>query len=123
MFNFSLFALTVWRIAASSQRAQVPGESDSARSGHRGLTAPGSDEDGQNPVEPWPFCALCSCMRQAILHQAWEVRHGAAVALRALVRAHALSLGAHGDADAAEQRAQNRQFSEDLAVRICCVIA
>ena len=105
------------------QRAQVPGESDSASSGHRDLTAPGSDEDGQNPVEPWPFCALCSCMRQAILHQAWEVRHGAAVALRALVRAHALSLGAHGDADAAEQRAQNRQFSEDLAVRICCVIA
>lgn len=41
----------------------------------------------------WPFAALCDQMCVDVLSPAWEVRHGAAVALREVLRSHAGSAG------------------------------
>ena len=51
------------------------------------------------------------------------MRHGAAVGLRAIVRTQGASIGAAVDAEPSVRRTQNRLFVEDLALRICCVLA
>jgi TATA-binding protein-associated factor len=58
-----------------------------------------------------------------VLSAVWEVRHGAAIGLRAIIRNHGADLGAPLAAKVSVREAQNRLFSEDLSLRICCVIA
>ena len=41
----------------------------------------------------WPFAALCEQLCVDILSPVWEVRHGAAVALREILRSQAASAG------------------------------
>lgn len=41
----------------------------------------------------WPFAALCDQMCVDVLSPQWEVRHGAAVALREVLRSHATCAG------------------------------
>ena len=43
----------------------------------------------------WPFQRLCGQCCVDVLDPAWEVRHGAAVALREVLRSHAPSAGVH----------------------------
>ena len=88
-----------------------------------GTGAAASAAEPAGDGDAWPFQTLCSCARQDLLHPSWEVRHGAAICLRALVCQHASSLGAAPSDDPVGQEAQSRAFSEDLAVRVCFVIA
>eukprot|EP01052_Picozoa_sp_SAG31_P022035 SAG31_NODE_1734_length_7416_cov_2.201449_3_plen_1632_part_00 len=73
--------------------------------------------------DPWPLCSFCLRLRENLMDDFWEVRHGAAVGLRAVLRKQCASLGASFDADLGAKRIQNCLFSEDLALRICCVLA
>lgn len=41
----------------------------------------------------WPFAALCEQLCVDILSPVWEVRHGAAVAMREILRSQAASAG------------------------------
>lgn len=43
----------------------------------------------------WPFQALCDQLCLDVLHPLWEVRHGAAVALREVLSTHAAAAGVH----------------------------
>ena len=106
---------------AASAGVAVGGAAGSAAA----AAADDDDDDDQSGRgdDPWPFFSLCARVRQDILHPSWEVRHGAAIGLRALVRQHAQSLGVASKDKPSAQAAQNRSYSEDLAVRICCVIA
>jgi TATA-binding protein-associated factor len=82
-----------------------------------------AEQSAQAEPEPWPFHTLCLVLRADLLDVSWHVRHGAAVGLRALALAHAACLGAPREAPPGEQMRQIHAFGEDLALRICCVIA
>lgn len=41
----------------------------------------------------WPFAAVCEQLCVDVLSPVWEVRHGAAVALREILRSQAASAG------------------------------
>ena len=73
--------------------------------------------------EPWPFHMLCMQLRQALLAVSWHVRHGAAIGLNAVATYHGSCLGAPVAALGYDRLNQNNAFSEDLSVRVCCVIA
>jgi TATA-binding protein-associated factor len=39
-------------------------------------------------AEEWPFTAICEELCVDLFHQQWEIRHGAAVGLRELIKIH-----------------------------------
>ena len=95
----------------------------------------------------WPFQSLCDQLCLDCLHPQWEVRHGAALALREVLRSQAgaagvtaapaavpggwgaaggrgkLALGPVGPADAAAAAAANAAWLEDCAIHLLCVLA
>ena len=95
----------------------------------------------------WPFQSLCDQLCMDILHPRWEVRHGACLALREVLRSQAgaagvhaplaaqpggwsaaagsgkLALGAVSAADAAAAAAANAGWLEDCAIHLLCVLA
>lgn len=94
----------------------------------------------------WPFQSLCDQLCVDVLHPCWEVRHGAALALREVLRSQAgaagvhapvaaqpggwaaggggkLALGPVSSADAAAAAAANAGWLEDCAIHLLCVLA
>ncbi|KAL4458077.1 hypothetical protein ABPG75_012942 [Micractinium tetrahymenae] len=95
----------------------------------------------------WPFQSLCDQLCVDILHPCWEVRHGAALALREVLRSQAgaagvaaapaaspagwaaaggsgkLALGPVSVADATAAAAANAGWLEDCAIHLLCVLA
>ncbi len=94
----------------------------------------------------WPFQSLCDQLCVDVLHPRWEVRHGAALALREVLAAQAgaagvhaplaaqpggwaaggtgkLALGAVSEADVAAAAAANTGWLEDCAIHLLCVLA
>lgn len=95
----------------------------------------------------WPFQSLCDQLCMDALHPCWEVRHGAALALREVLRRQAgaagvaaapaanpggwaaaggdgkLALGPVSAADAAAAAAANAGWLEDCAIHLLCVLA
>lgn len=76
-----------------------------------------SEEEGTE----WPFERLCEFLTVDLFDSSWEIRHGAAMGLREIVRVH----GAGAGRLASESRAQNERLNQawlnDLACRLCCV--
>ncbi|KAI3435532.1 hypothetical protein D9Q98_001597 [Chlorella vulgaris] len=95
----------------------------------------------------WPFQSLCDQLCLDVLHTAWEVRHGAALALREVLRSQAgaaavhapvapqpggwsaasgrgkLALGPVSVADVTAAAAANARWLEDCAIHLLCVLA
>jgi hypothetical protein len=95
----------------------------------------------------WPFQPLCDQLCLQLLHPRWEARHGAALALREVLRSQAAAAGVHaplapcadgwsapggggkralgavGAGDAAAAAAANASWLEDCAIHLLCVLA
>lgn len=71
----------------------------------------------------WPFESLCDQLCQDLFSSAWEVRHGAATALREIVRVHGSGAGKTVDIPNPQLLAANQMWLEDLALRLLCVLA
>ena len=94
----------------------------------------------------WPFQSLCDQLCVDCLHPQWEVRHGAALALREILRSQAGAAGVHAPlaaqpggwaaggagtlalgpvsvVDVAAARAANSGWLEDCAIHLLCVLA
>jgi TATA-binding protein-associated factor len=69
----------------------------------------------------WPFERVSEYLTIELFDHAWEVRHGAAMGLREILRVH----GAGGGRVKGKTRAQNDELNQrwlnDVACRICCV--
>ena len=76
-----------------------------------------AEEDGSS----WPFDLLCDFLKVDLFDPNWEVRHGAAMGLREVIRVH----GAGAGREYGKSRAVNDKFNslwlDDLACRLCCV--
>jgi TATA-binding protein-associated factor len=77
-------------------------------------------EDEENGNE-WPFERLCDFLAVDLFDHTWEVRHGAAMGLREVIRVHGAGAGRHRGKSRKENDILNRQWLEDMASRLCFV--
>ncbi|KAI9729330.1 MAG: TATA-binding protein-associated factor mot1 [Claussenomyces sp. TS43310] len=69
----------------------------------------------------WPYDRLCELLTVDLFDHQWETRHGAAMGLREIVRAHGKGAGRERGKSRDENDRLNRQWLDDLACRLCCV--
>ena len=71
--------------------------------------------------DEWPFERLCDLLMLDLFDATWEVRHGAAMGLRELVRAHGAGAGRESGRSRPVNDRLNQRWLADLACRVCCV--
>jgi TATA-binding protein-associated factor len=69
----------------------------------------------------WPFERVCELLSIELFDHAWEIRHGAAMGLREILRAHGTGAGRQKGKSRTENNNLNQRWLNDLACRICCV--
>ncbi|KAI9934271.1 TATA-binding protein-associated factor mot1 [Aspergillus wentii] len=84
------------------------------------LLQPETTEDGENPG--WPFEHMCDFLMVDIFDPNWEVRHGAAMALREVIRVQGAGAGRMDGKSRSENDVLNRKWLDDLACRLLCVL-
>ncbi|KAJ5085753.1 hypothetical protein N7532_010524 [Penicillium argentinense] len=70
----------------------------------------------------WPLECMCEFLTVDIFDSNWEVRHGAAMALREVVRVQGAAAGRLEGKTREENDTLNRQWLDDLACRLLCVL-
>ena len=79
----------------------------------------GEGSDGSSPWVPtpdqWPFKHFCATLQADLMHPAWEVRHGAALGLRELLKVQGRGGGMVAGASDAECRQGHKTWCEDMA--------
>jgi TATA-binding protein-associated factor len=75
------------------------------------------------PTDSWPGEGLAEELCRDLFDPAWEVRHGAAMALRDLLRRQAGTVGRVAGWAARRQAAANARWLEGAAVRLMCLLA
>ena len=83
----------------------------------RSLVATEEEDEGKE----WPFDRLCEFLSVDLFDHSWEVRHGAAMGLREVIRAHGAGAGRRRGKAREQNDILNRRWLEDLACRLCCV--
>jgi len=69
----------------------------------------------------WPFERLCELLLVDMFDPNWEIRHGAAMGIREVVRVHGAGAGRERGKSRKENNALNRKWLDDLACRLCCI--
>lgn len=89
---------------------------------HKGPAAPPSPIiQTSGEVFEWPFQRLCEILSLDMFDPNWEIRHGAAMGIREVVRVHGGGAGREGGKSRKENDILNRRWLDDLACRLCCV--
>ncbi|KAJ6036608.1 hypothetical protein N7540_000887 [Penicillium herquei] len=70
----------------------------------------------------WPLECMCEFLTIDIFDSNWEVRHGAAMALREVIRVQGAAAGRMEGKTRAENDALNRKWLDDLSCRLLCVL-
>ena len=70
----------------------------------------------------WPYERLCDFLKVDLLDPKWETRHGAALALREVVRVHGQGAGRCRGKSRGENDTLNKIWLDDLACRLCAVL-
>ncbi|XP_011313794.1 TATA-binding protein-associated factor 172 [Fopius arisanus] len=70
----------------------------------------------------WPLEMFSETLCQDLFSQKWEVRHGAATALRELVRIHGKGAGKSRDQTKEEMEESHQRWVVDAALRLLCVL-
>ncbi|OBT99665.1 TATA-binding protein-associated factor mot1 [Pseudogymnoascus verrucosus] len=79
-------------------------------------------EDEESAGAEWPFERLCELLMVNLFDSCWEVRHGASLGLREIIRVHGHGAGRARGKSRTENDRLNRQWLDDLACRLCCVL-
>ncbi|KAF2183144.1 hypothetical protein K469DRAFT_635627 [Zopfia rhizophila CBS 207.26] len=69
----------------------------------------------------WPYERLCEFLTVELFDHSWEVRHGAAMGLREVIRVHGAGAGRRKGKSRSQNDKLNQRWLNDLACRICCV--
>jgi TATA-binding protein-associated factor len=70
----------------------------------------------------WPLEHMCEFLTMDIFDSNWEVRHGAAMALREVIRVQGIAAGRLDGKSREENDALNRRWLDDLSCRLLCVL-
>ncbi|RKF61793.1 TATA-binding protein-associated factor MOT1 [Erysiphe neolycopersici] len=71
--------------------------------------------------ENWPYERLCEFLMVDLFDPQWETRHGAAMGLREIIRAHGHGAGRVRGKSREENNILNARYLDDMACRLCCV--
>ncbi|PSN67987.1 hypothetical protein BS50DRAFT_354219 [Corynespora cassiicola Philippines] len=69
----------------------------------------------------WPYERVCEYLTVELFDHCWEVRHGAAMGLREILRVHGQGAGRQKGKTRAQNDQLNQRWLNDVACRICCV--
>lgn len=75
----------------------------------------------ENEGLAWPYELLCDFLRADLFDPNWEIRHGAAMGLREVIRVHGAGAGRELGKNRAINDELNNRWLDDLACRLCCV--
>lgn len=78
--------------------------------------------DAEEEGIEWPFERLCEVLVVDLFDQAWGIRHGAAMALREIIRVHGAGAGRERGQSRQTNVELNDRWLNDLACRLCCVL-
>ncbi|ROV94657.1 hypothetical protein VSDG_06159 [Cytospora chrysosperma] len=70
----------------------------------------------------WPYERLCDFLKVDLFDPSWEIRHGAAMGLREVIRVHGGGAGRVRRKSRGENDERNRKWLDDLSCRLCCVL-
>ena len=70
----------------------------------------------------WPFERLCEVLMVDLFDHHWEVRHGAAMGLREVIRVHGAGAGREHGKSRQLNSDINIRWLDDLSCRLCCVL-
>lgn len=73
--------------------------------------------------ELWPFDGLVEILSVDLFDPRWETRHGAALALREVLKWQAPGAGRRPGYTPIQNAQLNKRYLDDLACRLCCVFA
>ncbi|XP_061491537.1 TATA-binding protein-associated factor 172 [Rhineura floridana] len=80
-------------------------------------------ENMPEEANEWPLESFCEEVCNDLFNPSWEIRHGAGIGLREVLKAHGKSGGKIGDSTVEEMTQQHQDWLEDLAIRLLCVFA
>jgi len=78
---------------------------------------------GWEDSKDWPLDSFCNQLVSNLFSARWEVRHGAATALKSLIRIQGESGGMTSRYEIEQQDHLHSDWLEDLALRLICVLA
>lgn len=78
--------------------------------------------DAETEGSEWPYERLCEFLKVDLFDPSWEIRHGAAMGLREVVRVHGGGAGRVQRRSLVENNERNRKWLDDVACRLCCVL-
>lgn len=78
---------------------------------------------GKGAGRIWPFEGICELLMLDLFDPAWEVRHGAVMGLREVIRVHGGGAGRILGKSKQENDKRNKEWLEDLSCRLCCIFA
>ena len=71
----------------------------------------------------WPLRDFCTILKGDLFNEAWEVRHGAATAIREIVRLQGFGAGTVTGMDSSQVAASRSKWLQDMALTLVVVIA
>ena len=77
--------------------------------------------EAEEQGKEWPFERLCEFLAVDLFDPQWEIRHGAAMGLREIIRTHGAGAGRWLGKTRDQNDSLSQAWLDDLACRICCV--
>lgn len=71
----------------------------------------------------WPFESICDILCMDLFDPNWEVRHGAGIGLRDILKVQGSGAGRIVGCTKAENDVRHNEWLEDLAIRLLCVFS
>ncbi|CEG64225.1 Putative TATA-binding protein associated factor Mot1 [Rhizopus microsporus] len=81
-----------------------------------------ADNAADEPQHDWPFKMICEHLCLDLFDPAWEIRHGAGIGLRSILKAHGAGAGKKVGYKEKNKELHNA-WLEDCAIRLLCVFA
>ncbi|KAF7509289.1 hypothetical protein GJ744_008183 [Endocarpon pusillum] len=78
--------------------------------------------DAEEQGLEWPFERMCEFLTVDLFDPHWELRHGAAMGLREVIRVHGAGAGRKFGRSRPRNDELNRKWLDDLACRLLCVL-
>lgn len=86
-------------------------------------SVPDGTGDWTDATTDWPLESFCSKLYLDLFNPRWEIRHGAATALRELFKIHAAGAGKSVFMTAEEMETSHIRWLEDAVLRLLCVLS
>ncbi|KAI7862134.1 hypothetical protein BDF14DRAFT_1746376 [Spinellus fusiger] len=77
----------------------------------------------QESPNEWPFKMVCEHLCMDLFDPAWEIRHGAGIGIRSILKVHGVGVGKIEGLSSEKNSALHDAWLEDVAIRLLCVFA